>query len=93
MMMGDAGAASECAVDWNLTGPPSVDYGTVAAAGATAGAPGFYTPSGAAVPANLAALTGVTATPVAAWATGSYVITADFLAAHWSGSAWVAGKA
>jgi hypothetical protein len=93
LMMGDAGAASECAVDWNLTGPPSIDYGAVAAAGATSGAPGYYTPSGAAVPANLAALSGVVATPVTAWATGSYVITADLLANHWSGTAWVAGKA
>jgi hypothetical protein len=70
-----------------------VDTGAVAAAGAQSGAPGYYTPSGANVPANLAALTGVTATPNAAWATGSYVITADLLAAHWSGTAWAAGKA
>jgi hypothetical protein len=93
MLVGDAGAASECAIDWNLTGPPSVDYGAVTATGATAGAPGFYTPSGAGVPANLAALTGVTASPATAWTVGQYVITADLLANHWSGSAWVAGKA
>jgi hypothetical protein len=90
---GDAGAASEVIVDWNLTAPPTVDNGSVAATGATAGAPGYYTPSGASTPANLAALTGVTAAPATAWATGQYVITADLLAAHWSSSAWVAGKA
>jgi hypothetical protein len=90
---GDAGALSEVDIDWVLTGPPSVDTGAVTATGATAGAPGFYTPSGASVPANLAALSGVTATPTAAWATGQYVITADLLANHWSGTAWVAGKA
>jgi hypothetical protein len=90
---GDAGAASEVQIDWNLTAPPSVDHGAVAATGATAGVPGFFTPSGATTPANLAALTGITASPTSAWTTGQYVITADLLAAHWSGSAWVAGKA
>jgi hypothetical protein len=93
LLVGDAGAASECVIDWNLTAPPAIDYGAVTATGATAGAPGFFTPSGAAVPANLAALTGITATPATAWTTGQYCITADLLAAHWGGSAWVAGKA
>jgi hypothetical protein len=93
ILTGDAGAASQVQIDWNLTAPPSVDHGSVAATGATAGAPGFFTPSGATVPANAAALTGLTATPNAAWAAGQYVITADLLANHWSGSAWVAGKA
>lgn len=93
IMNGDAGAASQIQIDWNLVAPPTVDHGAVAAAGATAGAPGFYTPSGATVPANLAALTGVTASPVSAWTPGQYVITADMIAAHWSGSAWVVGKA
>jgi hypothetical protein len=90
---GDAGAASQVQIDWNLTAPPTVDNGAVTATGATAGAPGFFTPSGATTPANLAALTGITASPATAWAVGQYVITADLLAAHWSGSAWVAGKA
>jgi hypothetical protein len=90
---GDAGAASEVQIDWNLTAAPTVDHGAVAATGATAGIPGFFTPSGANVPANLAALTGLTASPPGAWTTGQYVITADLLAAHWSSSAWVAGKA
>jgi hypothetical protein len=93
VMMGDAGAASEVVIDWNLTTPPNVDHGAVAAVGATAGIPGYYTPSGATVPANLAALTGITASPATAWTTGQYVITADLLAAHWTGSAWASGKA
>jgi hypothetical protein len=93
LIVGDAGTAAEVAVDWNLTAPPTVDTGTVAATGATAGTPGFYSPSGAQAPANLAALSGVTATPTAAWATGQYVITNDLLAAHWTGSAWASGKA
>ena len=92
MLIGDAGAASELAIDWNLTGPPTVDNGAVTATGATAGAPGYFTPSGAQIPANLAALTGITASPAANWTVGQFVITADLLAANWNGSAWVAGK-
>jgi hypothetical protein len=93
LIVGDAGTAAEVAIDWNLTAPPNIDTGAVAATGATSGAPGYYTPSGANVPANLAALTGITASPSTAWATGQYVITADLLAAHWTSSAWAAGKA
>jgi hypothetical protein len=93
LLGGDAGAASEVEIDWNLTSNPAVDNGSVTATGATAGVPGYFTPSGANSPANLAALTGVVATPATAWLTGTYVITADLLAAHWSSSAWVIGKA
>ena len=88
---GDAGALSEVDIDWILTAPPNKDTGAVAATGATAGSPGFFTPSGANPPANLAALSGITATPATNWATGQYVITADRLAANWTGSAWAAG--
>ena len=91
-LIGDAGAVSEVVIDWNLTAPPNVDFGAVAATGATAGTPGYFTPSGAGVPANLAALSGVTASPATTWAAGQYVITADLLANYWSGSAWTAGK-
>jgi hypothetical protein len=93
LLIGDAGASSEVKIDWNMLSPPTVNSGAVSATGATSGQPGFYTPSGAQTPANLAALTGVTASPATAWATGSYVITADMLAAHWTGTAWAAGKA
>jgi hypothetical protein len=93
ILVGDAGVLSEVAITWDLTGPWTVNNGAIAATGATAGFPGFYSPSGATVPANLVALTGITATPATAWATGQYVITADLIGAHWSGSAWVVGKA
>ena len=93
LIAGDSGAAAEVAIDWNLIAPPTVDMGSVVPAGATAGAPGYWTPSGATPPANLAAITGVTANPATAWTTGQYVITQDLLAAHWTGSAWAAGKA
>jgi hypothetical protein len=93
LLIGDAGAGSEVAIDWNMTQPPSVNTGTVPATGANTGAPGYFTPSGAQTPANLAALTGITASPTTAWVSGNYVITADLLANHWTGTAWAAGKA
>jgi len=65
----------------------------IAATGATAGTPGTFTPAGAAPPANLAAMTGLTASPATAWTTGQYVVLGDASQAHWSSSAWVAGKA
>jgi len=92
IITGDAGAASQVQIDWNLTAAPSVDHGAVTATGAVAGTPGYFTPTGATVPANLAALTGITASPATTWASGQYVITADLLANNWNGSAWVAGK-
>jgi hypothetical protein len=93
IITGDAGAASQVQIDWNLTQVPSVDHGAVAATGATAGIPGFFTPSGASVPANMAGLAGLTASPNTAWTTGQYVITRDLLASHWTGTAWAAGLA
>ncbi|MFI2673990.1 hypothetical protein ACH5AU_31290, partial [Streptomyces albidoflavus] len=63
------------------------------ATGATAGTPGRFTPDGAAIPAGLAELGPVTATPSAAWSTGQYVQLGDGSRAHWSGSAWTADEA
>jgi len=65
----------------------------VAATGATAGTPGSWTPSGAQAPANLAACTGVVASPASAWTTGQYAVTGDTQHVHWSGSAWASGDA
>jgi hypothetical protein len=93
ILMGDAGAGSQVQIDWNLIAAPSVDRGAVAATGANAGMPGYFTPVGALSPADLAALTGITASPATAWDTGQYVITADYTGNHWDGSAWVAGVA
>jgi hypothetical protein len=93
LIVGDAGATSEVSIDWNLTQPPSVDLGTVAATSAVAGSPGYFTPSSAQAPANQAALTGITASPATAWTPGQYVITGDLLANHWTGSTWATGKA
>lgn len=73
--------------DHHLPDPPPV----IPATGATAGAPGAFTPSGAEVPANLAALTGITASPATAWTAGQYVDLGDASKASWNGTAWVAG--
>jgi hypothetical protein len=70
-----------------FTGPPP----KVPATGATMGAPGTFTPAGAGRPANLGAMTGLTATPATAWTSGSYVVLGDGSHAHWNATAWVAG--
>lgn len=78
--------------------PPATDddSGTalgVPATGATAGTPGTTTPANSYAPANLAGMTGVTASPATAWVTGQRVVLRDGSTAHWSGTAWVAGPA
>ena len=60
---------------------------------ATAGKPGFYGPTGAANPTNLAAMASITAIPSTAWTTGQFVNVADGTRAHWTSSAWAAGPA
>jgi hypothetical protein len=64
-----------------------------AATGATAGTPGTFTPAGAAVPANLAAMTGIVATPATAWTTGQSVVLGDASHASWNATTWIAGPA
>jgi hypothetical protein len=91
LLIGDAGVLSEVAIDWNMTAPPTVNMGSVAATGATAGVPGYFTPLGCTTPANLAALAGVTASPAANWASGQYVILGNLTGANWNGTAWVDG--
>jgi hypothetical protein len=89
---GDAGDASTVELEWSLDGAPVKDTGVVAT-GATAGTPGTFTPAGATPPANLAAMTGIIASPATAWTVGQYVITADANHCHWDSSAWVTGDA
>lgn len=77
--------------------PPAASCGAgplgTLATGATAGTPGNFTPTNSYAPANLAGMTGETATPSTAWTTGQYVTLYDGSKAHWSGTAWVAGPA
>ena len=68
----------------------------IPATGATAGSPGTFTPAGCVTPANVAALTGLTASPATAWTTGQYVQTATAGTAgrgYWNGTAWTQGTA
>ena len=78
----------------DVTITPGGGGGAVAATGATAGTPGAFTPAGATVPANLAALqaAGVTASPGTAWTTGQSVNLGTG-SAHWDAAAWAAGVA
>jgi len=66
----------------------------VAATGANGvSSPGSFTPAGAMAPANLAAMSAITANPVTAWPVGTYVKLGDGSSAHWNGTAWAAGVA
>jgi hypothetical protein len=67
--------------------------GASVATGASAGTPGSFTPADSTVPANLAAMASVIATPTSAWTTGQNVVLGDASTAHWDGTAWVSGAA
>ena len=90
---GEEGSFSEQSVSLPVEGQPQPLSGPITATGATAGTPGTFTPSGAAAPANLAAMSSIVASPTTAWATGEYVATADSLHCHWDSSAWASGDA
>jgi hypothetical protein len=67
-----------------------------AATGATAGTPGTFTPPGSTPPANVAGMSGLTASPTSPWTVGQYVQTGTAGAAgqaFWTGSSWAAGQA
>lgn len=57
-----------------------------------AGTPGYFTPQGAPPPANLSAMTGITASPATAWTTGQYIVIGGAAEASWNGTAWVTGR-
>lgn len=86
---------------WGDTQIVSLPGGAPFASGATAGAPGSWTPAGATPPPTVAALQGgvpvpVTATPSTGWTTGQYVQTGTAGApgeACWTGTGWVGGRA
>lgn len=77
--------------------PPVLTEGAAAvgtpATGATSGTPGSFTPSNSYAPETLAGMSTVTATPATAWTTGQYVVLGDGTEAHWTGTAWAAGRA
>lgn len=68
------------------------------AAGATAGIPGTWTPSGCEIPERQADVIGssIVASPATPWTTGQYVQTKTAGAAGrvcWTGTSWVGGAA
>lgn len=87
------GDASEAYWDGNSWEQGRKAASVIAATSASTGIPGHYNPTGAANPANLAAMSSVTAVPTTAWTTGQYVNVADGTRAHWTGSAWAVGAA
>lgn len=64
------------------------------ATGATAGAPGTFTPDGATAPdtGNPGMLT-LFADPATAWESGDYVAAGDGTEWFWDGEAWAEGRA
>jgi hypothetical protein len=70
---------------WSNNGP--------AATGATAGAPGAWTPALADTPNSFTKMDTITASPLTAWTPGQYVTLGDGSEAHWSGAAWQSGRA
>lgn len=90
VLLGDGSEAYWDGNSWEVGRKPAT---VITATGAVAGTPGHYTPTGAANPANLAALSTVTANPTTAWTSGQYVNVADGTKAYWNGTAWAAGTA
>lgn len=80
---------------YHLTNSAGVTAGYPVATGATAGVPGSFTPTGAALPASLAALQAgsVVASPLTLWTVGQYVLLGDGTHAHWDSNSWEVGDA
>ena len=89
-----AGVSAAVTIDgkFSANGPWTRTPWGATATGATASkTPGVFTPLGASPPANLAAMTGLTAAPNTAWTSGQHVVLGDGSKASWNGTAWVAG--
>jgi len=87
-------------IAFDIVGDPVLSFdgapAPIPATGAVAGTPGNFTPSGATVPADLAALQGaspaVVASPLTAWTTGQSVNLGTG-SAHWDGDTYETGVA
>jgi hypothetical protein len=99
-LSGDVGDASSFDLEWSIAGwtdTPIKSTVAPAAAGATAGIPGYFTPSGCTPPATAAAATSaaIVANPATAWTTGQYVQGSTAGATgemYWNGTAWTVGR-
>lgn len=104
-VIGDAAWAGNAAwtegqyVEVGINSDPVSWRGTAWGAGAVpttatgANSDGTWTPEGAMVPADFAALSGVTANPTGTWVTGASVLLADASRAYWDGTDWTVGIA
>lgn len=98
-LLGDPVAEPYNLVFDSATFPDDGGSGGVTATGATKvdSSAGTWLPSGATPPANLAAMTGLTANPATDWGadvdTGAHMTLADSSHCHWDGTAWVTGDA
>ncbi len=104
-LAGDVGDASSFDLEWSIKGWLTVPVTSTSAAapatGATAGVPGTWTPASSTPPSTVANLIAgtpntVAASPTTAWTAGQYVQTGTAGTsgeAHWSSTAWVAGRA
>ncbi|WP_336991028.1 hypothetical protein [Leucobacter sp. VD1] len=73
---------------------PAVPGAPVAPTGVTAGTPGAFTPTGAALPTTIAALRALGPLgQTTAWTTGQYVEYGNGMKAHWGGDDWATGEA
>lgn len=79
-------AAQECATV--LQPPPDPP-----ATGATAGAPGTWTPVPSTPPANFAGMAGIVASPLTLWTVGQHMVLDDASEAYWDSLAWQVGQA
>ena len=89
------GISSAVTIDGNFVANGAWTRSSMVVATGASGtaAPGTFSPAGAMAPSNLAAMTGLTATPNTAWTTGMYVRLGDGSTAHWNGTSWVSGIA
>jgi len=90
------GVSSSVAIDGNFSANGAwtrTPWGATATGASAVSTPGSFTPAGASAPADLASMTGVTASPATAWAAGTFVVLGDGSVAHWNGTAWTEGVA
>lgn len=90
-----SGVSAAVTIDGNFSANGSwtrVPWGAVATGATATTTPGTFTPAGASKPANLAAMTGLTASPATTWTTGQHVVLGDGTKAYWNGTAWVSGQ-
>jgi len=80
---------------WAWRPPAEVQYfiDSPKATGATAGAPGSWTPAGNGGVNGLSGVSTVVASPATAWTTGQRVVCNDGTEVFWNGSAWSVGRA